>query len=313
MKKIIRILIVLIIIITISLAAGSIYFYNIAIKRTDKSAIFQDLSTENDASIMEDAKSQEWLEAQKIKEIEIFTVNGLKLKGYYLEADKSSDKTVILVHGYSGQAKEMAVYAKYYYEQLGYNIFMPDARGHGESDGNYIGFGWPERKDILQWIDYLIRLTGKETQIVLHGVSMGGATVLMTSGEEVPPNVKAVISDCAYTSADVQFAYQLKELYNLPKFPLVYTTSLVAKIRAGYFLGEASALEQVKKSELPTLFIHGDNDNFVPSKMVYELYDACNAPKELLIVENAGHTEAYKANAAAYEAKISQFLSQYVE
>jgi len=313
MKNIIRILTVLVIIIIIMITVGSIYFYNIAIKRTDKSYLIENIESDNELPTMIDEESKHWLEDKKPKEIEIFTVDGLKLKGYYLEAMSLTNKTVILAHGYSGQAKEMAIYAKYYYEQLGYNVLMPDARGHGESDGDYIGFGWPERKDYLQWIEYLIRVTGKDIQIVLHGVSMGGATVLMTSGEELPPNVKAAISDCGYTSADAVFAHQLKALYNLPKFPLLYTTSLVAKIRAGYFLGEASALEQVKKSNIPTLFIHGDNDDFVPSKMVYELYDACTAPKELLVAENAGHTESYKVNMAVYEAKISSFLSQYIE
>ncbi len=159
------------------------------------------------------------------------------MSAIYLPAEKKSDKTVIVAHGYMGNAETMANYAKMFHD-LGYNVLVPDARGHGRSEGDYIGFGWPERKDYVQWIDKIIAETGQSQQIVLYGVSMGAATVMMTSGEKLPNNVKAIIEDCGYSSVDEELAYQLKDMFNLPSFPLIQVTSLITKIRAGYFFGK---------------------------------------------------------------------------
>src|SRR5699024_12406426 len=85
---------------------------------------------------------RDWVADQAFEEMERTSFDGLKLQGYFLEAQEPSDRLVILAHGYLGQAKQMGLYGKYYYEQLGYNIFMADARGHGQSEGDYYGFGW---------------------------------------------------------------------------------------------------------------------------------------------------------------------------
>src|SRR5690606_382844 len=121
-------------------------------------------------------------------------------------------------------------YGQYYYEDLGFNIFYADSRGHGNSEGDYIGFGWHDRLDYVDWIQKIIEEKGKDTEIVLHGLSMGAATVLMTSGEALPENVKAVIADSPYTSVQDLFAYQMKRMYHLPSFPVLHTTSLVTKL-----------------------------------------------------------------------------------
>ncbi len=206
----------------------------------------------------------------------------------------------------------MYAYAKYYHEALGFNVLMPDARGHGKSEGDYIGFGWHERKDTAQWIDYVLDRNGTDNEIALHGVSMGSATVLMTSGEDLPEQVKTVIADCGYTSALDILSYQLGEMYSLPSFPLIQSTSLLTKIRAGFSFAEASALEQVKKTSLPIFFIHGKEDAFVPVEMVYELYEAANGEKELYIVPDAEHGNAYDADPETYENKVKEFLHQHM-
>ena len=77
--------------------------------------------------------------------------------------------------------------------------------------------GWDDRKDMLLWIAKIIQ-KGPQAEIVLLGVSMGGATVMNTSGEKLPSNVKAIVEDCGFTSTVDAFAYQLKQLYGLPKF-----------------------------------------------------------------------------------------------
>jgi fermentation-respiration switch protein FrsA (DUF1100 family) len=292
---------------------ASLYFYHVAVARHPK----EFLSSSPDLMIDESPElatfDVSWMDRHAFEDVEMKAHDGLLLRAYFLPAPAPTSRTALLAHGYSGSAKhDMGAFAKLYHEILGYNVLMPDDRGHGESEGKYIGFGWPDRLDYLKWIHYLLQRIGENAQIVLHGVSMGGATVLMTGGEPLPPQVKCIISDCAYTSAKDILSYQARRLYKIPPFPLVYLVSLVCKIRAGYFFGEASALRQVQKTNKPIFFIHGAEDTFVPVRMLEPLYEACPTYKEKWIVAKAGHGLAYSADVEGYRQRVSAFLQQFI-
>ena len=145
-------------------------------------------------------EAEEWFTAPENRQMwQLESSDGLMLSGIYLPAQKSQHKTVIVAHGYMGNAETMGVYAKMFHD-LGYNVLVPDARGHGESQGDYIGF-WLARTERLCPMDRSnLKESGKEESIVLYGVSMGAATVMMTSGEKLPANVTAIIEDCGYAS-----------------------------------------------------------------------------------------------------------------
>ena len=313
-KKLVITTSIIIVILLASLIGISNYFYNLAVARSGPKDFLNnnpDLELSSGVTLRDEGKK--WLDKTQFDEIIITSNDDLKLKGYYFEAKVPTNKTVIIAHGYTGEAKDMARFAKFYQEKLGYNVLMPDARGHGDSEGDYIGFGWHERKDYVQWINYIIEKKGKDSEILLHGVSMGGATVLMTSGENLPKQVKAIVEDCGYTSAEGVLEYQLKRMYNLSGFPIVNSTSMLTKLKAGYTFSEASALEQVKKAKLPIMFIHGEKDTFVPFEMVYELYEAANTEKELYVVPDAEHANAYDIDPALYEEKVINFVTKYIK
>ncbi|MDR2029405.1 MAG: alpha/beta hydrolase [Treponema sp.] len=268
-----------------------------------------------------------WLAGQPFEIVTITSRDGLRLKAHFLSSAGSAQNTgtagnsvspytAILAHGYTGNVMQMSGFARFFYQDLGYNVLLPDARGHGDSEGTYIGMGWHDRLDYLQWIDWVKERTGPALggaplRIVLYGISMGGATVLMTGGEALPPEVKAIVEDCGYTSVEEELYYQMKSRYHLKSRWLMNATSRVTRKRAGYGFAEASALEQVKKTRVPTLFIHGEEDAFVPFTMVHTLYEACPAPKELFTVPGAGHGEAYGAAGREYEDRIRRFLKQW--
>lgn len=300
--------------VSLSLAAltGSHYFYNLAVSRGKKEFLSQseDLVWNTQTIPTPTIDPIQWLKQMPTRSVNLSSQDHLQLNALYLPASTYTTKTVILAHGYSSKGVEMASHAKFFHETLGYNILLPDARGHGDSDGHYSGFGWHDRLDYLQWIDYLIAQNGEKEQIVLLGVSMGGATVMMVSGEKLPSQVKAIIEDCGYSSVDAQLSYQLKRMYKLPSFPLLQATSAMTKLKAGYDFYEASALNQVKKATVPMFFIHGDADTFVPTDMVYALYDQCaSKKKDLWIVEGAGHAMAYSTAKDLYIQKINDFLT----
>lgn len=293
------------------MGAGN-YFYNFAIRRSKKEFMEKNTDLADlPGKPWEDRSS--WMEAQPYETLRMTSKDGIQLTGYYLAAPSPINNLVILVHGYTGKGKDMACFAELYREQFGYHVFMPDLRGHGESGGNYIGFGWHDRCDVLRWIDMMLERHGPQVKIVLHGVSMGGGTVLMTSGESLPDQVKCIVSDCAYSSVKDILSYQLKQMFKLPAFPLIHVTSLICKLRANYFFGEASAIEQVKKTKKPVLFIHGGKDDFVPTFMMYPLYAACSSEKWMFLVPDAGHGNAYWTDVDGYKEQVQEFVRKYVQ
>ncbi|QQO08468.1 alpha/beta hydrolase [Breznakiella homolactica] len=297
------------------IAAGN-FFYNLAINpKTDKSVVFDAPSNSEGSRSGEKEdtlqRDQEWFFRNEYTERYIQSFDNLTLHAYELTHRDDSKKWAVLCHGYTSDALRMVTQGRQFYA-MGYNLLLPDARGHGKSGGDYIGMGWPDRKDVTAWINTLVEEHGA-IQIAVYGVSMGGATVMMVSGEELPPQVKAIVEDCGYTSAWDVFAYQLKTIFGLPAFPVMNFSSMVTKIRAGYTLEEASALEQVRKTSVPIMFIHGDADTFVPFYMLDEVYDAASSPKRRLVVPGAAHGMAAIVMGDAYWTEVGDFLGNYIE
>lgn len=253
-----------------------------------------------------------WINNQSFEELEIQSNDGLTLSAQLLKAHHDTDKVLIAIHGYhSYNLKEYVYYLKFYHD-LGFHILLPDNRAHGKSEGKYVGFGWLDRLDCMKWIYKMKDYFDKDLQIVLHGISMGSATVLMASGEELPDDVKCIISDCGFTSVYDELKHEARNHQIVSKI-ILPTATLLSKKRVGYSFKEASTIDQVKKSRTPTLFIHGDQDNFVPTYMAYDLYNACSADKDLLIIEGAKHAESYLVNQELCEKTIVEFMQQYIK
>lgn len=283
----------------------SFRLYNFALNpKSSKEGIFN--SKDNNEPRFQDT----WIYDYKDKEdVFINSFDNLKLHGYILKTE-NSDKWAITVHGYTNKAESMSAMA-YKYHSLGYNILMPDLRGHGKSEGSYVGMGWHDRLDIIKWIDLIIK-ENKDAKILLHGISMGAGTVMMVSGEELPENVKVIIEDCGYTSAKEQLAYNLKTMFKLPSFPILNFCSLITKIKDNYFISEASAIKQLQKAKVPILFIHGDKDKFVPFYMLDKLYNACSSKKDKLIIKDVGHAKSESLKSDLYWNKVEDFIKPYM-
>jgi uncharacterized protein len=159
----------------------------------------------------------------------------------------------------------------------------------------------------------MIEKLGPDTEIILHGLSMGAGTVLMAAGEELPENVKLVIADSPYTSVHDLFSYQIKRMFKLPPFPFIHTTSVVTNAKAGYSFTEASALEQVKKAEVPILYITGNGDTFVPTEMAHELYENTRSKKEIVTFDGANHGESFVMDEEKYIRVLNDFLEENLD
>ena len=118
--------------------------------------------------------------------------DNLKLQANYKVQEKKTHKWAILIHGYKVNNNNMMSYGEKYYE-MGYNVLLPNNRAHGNSEGNYIGMGWLDKDDIACWVNW-INKQDPNAKIILHGVSMGAATTMMASGENLN-NVVGYIED----------------------------------------------------------------------------------------------------------------------
>lgn len=255
------------------------------------------------------AEAEAWFAESDVTEISITADDGAVMYADLVRAN-DSHRWVILLHGYKRTRERVRNYGCFYAER-GFNLVMPDLRGHGRSGGAFLGMGWLDRTDIVKWTEYIVSLD-PDAQIILHGVSMGGTAALMTAGEALCPNVKAVIDDCGYTSVWEQFANVTKSYTGLPEFPLMYTASFFAKLFAGYSYEEASSLEQVKRSSLPILFIHGKGDTFVYPEMSERLY-AAHPNGELLMIDDAAHGQAMYFAPDTYFMSVFGFIDRYIE
>lgn len=314
-KKFFKISIGIIVVLFIINTVASFYFYSLAIERNVKDFLQGNADLEVSAEAMDvflDGDWRTWVREQNFEQWEMVSDDDLALQGYFLEAKEPTNKVVVTAHGYLGRASDMGLFGEYYYEELGYHFFTADLRGHGESEGDYIGFGWHDRLDYIAWINTIIDKFGPDTEIVLHGLSMGAATVLMASGEELPENVKAIVADSPYTDVYNLFAYQMKRMFHLPAIPILPSTSLVTKMKADYSLKEASALDQVEKATIPILYIHGNEDTFVPTNMAIELYENTNSEVDILTIDGAGHGEGFVIEQELYVKKLNDFLIKYV-
>lgn len=320
-RLLIAVLIIVIISIVATIEIGN-YFVNYAILRTGNggdrevknadSITVANIDNEAEKIIEENKKNEkqlanEWSETIENKKVEVKAKDGITLRGTQYIKDESSNKWAIILHGYRSTPNSIISIGMHFSKE-GYNVLIPSMRACSESDGEYIGMGWLDKEDLQCWINLIIK-QNENAEIILHGSSMGAATVLMASGKDLPTNVKAIVADSGYTSVWDIFASEAKARFNLPTFPILNMFEIVANIRANYDIKEASALEQVKNNKTPILFIHGDADDFVPEYMCEELYEAANCKKDKLIIHDAGHTDSKYKEPETYYNKIFEWVN----
>ena len=260
---------------------------------------------------------EEWLdslEAQGIlRDTSITDDQGFLINAFYAAAPQPSRKTAMIVHGYTANPMHMMMIGRMFRDSLGYNIMLPNLNYHGNSEGEAIQMGWKDRLDVEQWIPVAHSIFD-DSLMVVHGISMGGATTMMVSGDELPEYVKGFIEDCGYSSVWNQFRKELKGQFGLPPFPILYGADFICRIKYGWSFKEASSVNQLVRCDKPMLFIHGDSDDYVPTSDIYVNFDAkTSGYKEMWLVEDTDHANSYRNHPAEYTARVRAFLRDHVE
>mgnify|MGYP004526595387 CR=1 FL=1 len=305
----------IILLISAAVAAASYFCYRLAfsVPKQSREALFEMPDTEQYAPYSAEAR-QMISDALEIpyKEAVVTSYDGLRLFGKCYIA--SSDAPwLIMLHGYrSGAERDFCGGLKFGIDS-GFNVLLVDQRAHGKSEGKCLTFGIKERYDCLTWINYVISRAGGNCKIALYGMSMGAATVLMAAGSGLPKNVACIVADCGYTSPKAIIKKVIREMH-YPVFPTYALVRLGGMLFGGFDIEEYSAVRAMEKCDIPVLFIHGDDDRFVPCDMGRENHRHCRAEgKKLLIVPNAGHGMSYMSDKRAYLGTVSEFLKSALE
>lgn len=217
-------------------------------------------------------------------------------------------KIMILVHGITWSKYSSIKYADIFIRN-GFKVLIYDHRNHGLSGKAPTTMGYYEKNDLKKVIDWCYDTYGNEIKVATHGESMGSATVL--SHLEIDSRPEFVIADCGYSDLYKLLEYQLKKRYNLSSFPFVQIAAIFVKLRAGFNIKEVSPIKVVASTNKPILFIHGENDDYVPTSMGKEMFEAKISNKELYIAQNAKHAEALVKNRKEYKKVVNNFLNKY--
>ena len=284
------------------------------LKKSDKkisSMPGMDISFYNNGPMKEAAnKGLEFMDTLQHKDIYMTSFDGYKLHAYYYPNPNGETKKIFLgMHGFkSGPRHEYAPYIKKYFE-LGFSLILPDERAHYLSEGKYITLGCNEQYDTIDWAKKIVSMFGEDIQILIQGVSMGGASVNLAAGLDLPKQVIGIISDCAYTSFNDIMENVMHKFGNFNPKPIIWMLDLYLKLFLHIDLKKSSPIESVKNAKVPILYVHGKLDQIVPVECSQKLYDACSSRKKLWIVDEANHAECIGYRLDEYFNNIKEFFN----
>lgn len=253
--------------------------------------------------------SLEHYNSLKKEDYTLTTADGCKLSCKWIYPEKPSKKVAVLCHGYSFNLVGSIKYADIFLNR-GFNVVIYDHRNCGNSDINHTTMGYLEKNDLKEVVDYVYDKIGKDSFVGTHGESMGAATVLLHSC--IDSRIKFVIADCPYENLNEELAYRLRIELKLPKFPVLYIASLISKIRAGFFFGNVSPIRDIKNKNglpnLPIMFIHGKDDDYIPPSSSQNMYDIKRGPKMIYLADKAHHAQSICVDKIKYTSEVNKFL-----
>ena len=255
--------------------------------------------------------SDAWLKSHNAQDVYTTSCDGLRLHAYWIPAENARG-TVLLAHGYRSTILVDFGLAYVFYHTLGFNILVPHQRSHAMSEGKYITFGVKESEDMRCWIKFHNQTFGP-CQMILSGMSMGASTMLYLADQELPSNVKCILADCGFTSPKEILKVVFHNVTKLPPEPFLWVTDLFTKAFAGFSLNEKDTRSVLKRARIPVMIIHGTADVFVPCYMSDQAFNVCTGPKEILLVDGAGHGTSFLVDKQTYTQSVIAFLEKHLE
>lgn len=295
-------------------------FAKISIRRKPRKDEVSAIFSQNKIEIAgESAMRQnlDWVQKGNHKKICITSEDGLRLCATLIDApkDESPKGVIIAFHGYRSFGARDFCFQLPMLHKAGYHIMLIDQRAHGDSEGKYICYGVKEHKDALLWREKAREIYGNEIPMALFGLSMGGATVLMASGEidHADAQIKCVVADCPFYDSYTIIKHVLWKYYKVYPTPIIYFINFWSRFLADFNMRSPTCADKAKKSNLPTLILHGKEDVFVPTECSIRLANELGDRARLVLFENAKHAESIYYGKELYESEVLGFLAKYMQ
>ena len=221
------------------------------------------------------------------------------------DSTRGTGKYVIISHGHKSNKYGVVKFVDPYIE-LGYSCIIYDLRGHGVNASSICTMGGLESQHLKFLIEDTFERFGDVEVLGLQGESMGSLASLYVL--RYTDKVDFVVSDCGFES----LKYMLHDMYNdMHLYPFGYCADIGFKVLYGINTGEINAIEAMKLRNVPVLFVHGGDDDWIDIDNSMDMYDEAqkHAHSELWIVPGADHARSRDvAGKDAYRDKIGSFL-----
>lgn len=266
-----------------------------------------------DTSILEENKFPGIMDFYKkamTKSYFIESKYGYNLQAYYFENKIKTNQFIVMAHGHTYTHHGCLKYARMMLNH-GYNVLLYDERFHGNSGGKFTSLGHNEKEDLYTVITDTIERFGDDITIGTYGESMGAATVLLEA--KLDSRVKFVISDCGFSDLEALIKELLWKRYHIPTYPFYYFAVLIFNIITKTKMKGISPIRALRDVNVPVMFVHGLDDDFISYKHTQKMYDAYKGDKQIFLAGNgAYHAGSYHMDKENYEKNISEFINKYI-
>lgn len=217
-----------------------------------------------------------------------------KIHGWWIPAATAKAKTLLYLHGNGANIGANIAHA-HRFHQMGFAVLIIDYRGYGRSEGSF-----PSEETVYQdattaW-NYLVEQRQiQPSNIIVYGHSLGGAIAINLATQH--PEAAGLIVDSSFTS--------IAEVVNSRGQFRLFPVDFILNQRF-------ESIKKIKRLQMPVLFIHGTDDNVIPTNMSKQLYAAAPKPKQLLIIPNAGHNNTAKIAGLRYSEAVKKLDSQLI-
>lgn len=244
----------------------------------------------------------------EFEDVTIPSFDGTRLFGWWMSAGRKAP-TVVVLHGVKKNRTDV-LRAALVLRRAGFNVLVFDGRGHGDSEGRFVTYGFFERRDVesaIEWLAGEKKIDRNRVGIV--GKSMGAAIALQVAAHN--PWIRAVWADSPFASLRRVTEEFVKRATGLPGAvlnPVLWATIQVANYRGSFDVHSVDPLALAAQIKCPVYLVHGTADKVIASSHSESIHAVLGGQKEIWFVEGARHARSIRHARSDYSDRLVLFF-----